>query len=113
MTVPESWFIYILECENGSFYTGITDDLVRRFKEHRKGTIKSKYTRSFKPVRIAGSWMLAGSKAGAMKIERFIKGMDKKKKYQLVNNPDMLPPLILKSTGLNLSVVDVHPEWLC
>jgi len=31
----QSWFVYIIEAENGHFYTGITTDLERRFKEHQ------------------------------------------------------------------------------
>ncbi len=33
----EYWFVYILECENGSLYTGFTADLARRYEEHLKG----------------------------------------------------------------------------
>ena len=36
------WTVYILECRDGSFYTGVTSDLARRLKEHREGT--SHYT---------------------------------------------------------------------
>ena len=31
------WFVYILECEDGLLYTGITNNLERRFKEHSQG----------------------------------------------------------------------------
>ena len=33
-----TWFVYLLECQNGKIYTGITTDLNRRFDEHLKGT---------------------------------------------------------------------------
>lgn len=39
------YFVYLLECVDGSFYTGITTDVKRRFAEHIKGT-GSSYTRS-------------------------------------------------------------------
>lgn len=32
-----NWFVYIIEAENGHFYTGITTDLARRFKQHQSG----------------------------------------------------------------------------
>ncbi|MEX2368830.1 MAG: GIY-YIG nuclease family protein [Candidatus Paceibacterota bacterium] len=38
-----SWFVYILKCEDGSLYTGITTDIERRLDEHQAGTA-SKYT---------------------------------------------------------------------
>lgn len=38
-----SWFVYILECGDGTLYTGISTDVDRRLREHRKGTA-SKYT---------------------------------------------------------------------
>ena len=48
------WYLYILECRDQSFYTGITDNLKRRFKEHkeRKGGHYTKYT---KPIKIIHS----------------------------------------------------------
>jgi putative endonuclease len=39
------WFVYILRCEDGSLYTGITTDLARRFKQHVEKT-GARYTRS-------------------------------------------------------------------
>ena len=109
--MSESWFVYILECENGSFYTGFTSDIARRLKEHVNGTIKSKYTRSFKPVCIAGCWHCAGSKANAMTVERLIKGMDRKMKETLVKNPDILAGIIHQRTGSEINVVGYRPEW--
>ncbi len=39
------YFVYIIECKDGTLYTGITTDLKRRFEEHKKG-IGSQYTKS-------------------------------------------------------------------
>jgi putative endonuclease len=38
------WFVYILECQDGSFYTGVTNDLDKRMKTHAEGK-GSKYVR--------------------------------------------------------------------
>lgn len=38
-----SWFVYILECQDDTLYTGITTDVDRRLEEHKAGTA-SKYT---------------------------------------------------------------------
>ena len=40
-----TYFVYMLECQNGELYTGITTDVRRRLKEHRDGT-GARYTRS-------------------------------------------------------------------
>ena len=43
--------LYLLECENGTYYTGITTDLERRFAEHVFG-IGARYTRANPPARV-------------------------------------------------------------
>ena len=45
-----SYFVYILECSDGSLYTGITTDLSRRLKEHNSPSGGAKYTRARQPV---------------------------------------------------------------
>ncbi|OHD71463.1 MAG: hypothetical protein A2W19_02705 [Spirochaetes bacterium RBG_16_49_21] len=97
-----TWFVYMLECENGSLYTGCTDDLARRFNEHRKGTGRSKYTRSFKPVRVAASWKIAGSKGSALRMERLIKGMDRKTKQALAHDPRKLRDIVPGISGSDI-----------
>ena len=46
-----SWYCYILECADGTLYTGITNDLDKRLAAHNAGTA-SKYTRSRVPVQV-------------------------------------------------------------
>ncbi len=48
-TGEDSWLLYIVECRDGSLYTGITNDLDRRLKQHNDGDA-SRYTRSRRPV---------------------------------------------------------------
>lgn len=45
------WFVYILECNDGSLYTGVTNDIERRVQQHNDGT-GARYTRSRRPVRL-------------------------------------------------------------
>ena len=47
----EPWFLYVLECVDGSFYTGISNNIERRLEKHNKGTA-SKYTRTRRPVKL-------------------------------------------------------------
>ena len=44
-----SWCLYLLECSDGSYYAGITNDLENRIKTHNQGT-GAKYTRGRTPV---------------------------------------------------------------
>jgi putative endonuclease len=90
-----NYWIYILRCSNGSYYTGYTTDMMRRYQEHVKGTAKCKYTRSFKPLNIAQCWMVPNDKSIAMKIENFIKKLTKKEKEQLILCPEKLVDLFL------------------
>lgn len=95
---PNYW-IYILRCSNGSFYTGYTTDITRRYQEHVNGTAKCKYTRSFKPLSIAQCWQVSENKNMAMKIENFIKNLTKKEKEQLILYPDKLVKLFPGQIG--------------
>ena len=49
-TKGRSWFTYILECSDGSYYVGITNDRARRLAMHNSGAA-SRYTRTRRPVR--------------------------------------------------------------
>jgi putative endonuclease len=102
----------MLECQNGSYYTGSTDNLSRRYEEHRKGTVKSKYTRSFRPVRMAGCWRLAGSRGAAMKIERLIQGMNRNMKNEVVAGPERLADIVREKYGddFNIAPYDFDPS---
>jgi putative endonuclease len=47
------WFLYLLECINGTYYAGITTDVAARFAAHQSGK-GARYTRANPPVRIIG-----------------------------------------------------------
>ena len=51
----KSWNVYVVECADGSLYTGITTDLNRRLAEHNSGK-GAKYTNTRRPVRLRDSW---------------------------------------------------------
>lgn len=82
------FIVYMLYCENNSYYTGYTNDLARRYQAHLGG--KCKYTRSFKPLTIAASWTIEGEKRDAMRIERYIKSLNRQKKEALLASPDSI-----------------------
>ena len=76
------WYVYIIECKDGSLYTGITDNLERRFQEHKTGK-GGKFTQAFKVNKLLYSESY-GSKNAALKREFQIKGWTRKKKLVLI-----------------------------
>ncbi len=104
-TEANCFYIYILECDNGNYYTGYTKDLVKRYQQHLTGTANSKYTRSFKPKRIAQCWQLFDEIGIALKIERFIKRQDKKTKKLLIQHPDRLREKASEKLKINLELL--------
>ncbi|MFI4963039.1 MAG: GIY-YIG nuclease family protein [Legionellales bacterium] len=84
------YWVYILLCDNNTYYTGYTNDLEKRFQAHKDGTSKCKYTRSFKPIRIAQSWEVAGDKSRAMHLERLIKNLSRSAKERIIAHPDQV-----------------------
>ena len=53
MKKEKIWYVYIVECSDGTFYTGITSDILRRMREHNYSNSKgAKYTRGRAPVEI-------------------------------------------------------------
>ena len=79
------WFVYILQCSDGSLYTGATTALRRRLDEHNNSNKGAKYTRTRQPVQLVWS-AECGSRSEAMKREASIKKLDRPKKLLLVNN---------------------------
>ena len=75
-------YTYIVECSDGSFYTGWTNDLERRMKAHNEGR-GAKYTKSRRPVKLA-YFETFQTKEEAMSRERQIKQMTRKEKEALV-----------------------------
>src|SRR6185312_11775950 len=66
-----AWFLYLLECSDGSVYTGIAVDVQARFDKHASGA-GARYTRSRKPVRVLASFELA-DRASASRAEYWVK----------------------------------------
>ncbi|WP_417738231.1 GIY-YIG nuclease family protein [Rosistilla oblonga] len=76
------WFVYILRCGDGSFYTGITKDIDRRLKQHNAGKA-SRYTRSRLPVEIIYREVQPDQSA-ALKRELAIKALSRPAKQSLI-----------------------------
>ncbi|HRK61297.1 MAG TPA: GIY-YIG nuclease family protein [Candidatus Omnitrophota bacterium] len=78
------WFVYVLECGNGALYTGMTNNLEKRIKEHKAGK-GGKFTRSFKVRRLVYSETCA-TKSKALKREAEIKKWSRNKKIKLIQS---------------------------
>ncbi len=76
------WSLYILECRDGSFYTGVTTDVERRLREHQAGTA-SRYTRSRRPLALV-HLEECGSRSQALARECAVKSLGRKAKEELV-----------------------------
>lgn len=75
-------FVYILECGDGSLYTGWTNNIEKRLKAHNNGTA-SKYTRARLPV-VLKYFEEQPDRSSAMKREYEIKRMSRSQKQQLI-----------------------------
>jgi putative endonuclease len=79
-----SYYLYILECSDKTFYTGITTNLERRVEEHNGSPKGAKYTRARRPVKLLYSEKYE-TRSEASKREYFIKKkMTRKEKVALV-----------------------------
>jgi putative endonuclease len=76
------YFCYIVECADGSFYTGWTTDPVRREKQHNRG-VGAKYTRMHLPVKLVYIEEVS-DRSAAMKRERKIKAYSHERKGRIV-----------------------------
>lgn len=81
--VPQQWFVYIIEADDGSWYTGVTTDVQRRFKEHQSGARGARYFRGRLPKTVVFAEG-AHSRASACRREAQIKSLSRRLKEQLV-----------------------------
>ena len=81
-----SYYLYMLRCENGSIYTGIAKDYLKRYEEHLSGK-GAKYTRANKVIKIERVF-LCDSRSIACSLESKLKKYTKKKKESVISKPD-------------------------
>ncbi len=86
--------LYILECGDGSLYTGITTDVERRLAEHAGGRRGAKYLKSRLPLKLVFEHPV-GSRSTALKLEARVKKLSRPLKLELVAGrmscDDLLP----------------------
>lgn len=77
------WHLYLIRTRQGTLYTGISTDVLRRFNEHCEGK-GAKYLRSRGPLTLVYQSKM-GSRALATKAEHRIKKLQKKRKEQIIS----------------------------
>lgn len=75
------WYLYILECNDGTLYTGITDHVPRRLEQHNTGK-GAKYTRGREPL-VLRYQETCGTHSQALRREIQVKRMTKSEKAEL------------------------------
>lgn len=80
-----SYFVYILKCSDNSFYTGITNDLGKRYNEHVEGFYKNCYTFKRRPLTLKFQQEF-NDVLQAIYFEKKIKGWTRAKKQALIND---------------------------
>ncbi len=79
-----AFYVYILQCMDGSFYTGYTKDIDARTRQHENGK-GARYTKAHRPQKLAYT-ELHDSRGQAMKREREIKKLSHQQKQDLINS---------------------------
>jgi putative endonuclease len=77
------WYVYIIECSDGTLYTGITTDVNKRIETHNKGK-GAKYTKTRLPVVLRATFD-GFDKSTAAKEEYRIKQLTRKEKLVIIN----------------------------
>ena len=93
-----SWGVYILQCGDGTLYTGSTDNLARRLTAHRAGK-GAKYTRGRGPLQLR-YWCQCKDRSDALRQEWKIKQLSRNEKWNLIANAE--ENLLLHTSGTNI-----------
>ena len=85
-----NYIVYLLECNDGTFYVGITNNIEKRLQTHNSGK-GAKYTKPRLPVKLLVKTKIIYSRSEVSKLEYIIKQLPKKEKIKYIkeiNNND-------------------------
>lgn len=90
--VEERWYLYLIECQSGAYYAGITKNLSARYQAHASGT-GARYTRANPPVRLLAHASFP-DRSSASRAEWRIKQLPREKKmtFLLESGGTVVPP---------------------
>ncbi|MEO6978406.1 MAG: GIY-YIG nuclease family protein [Mucilaginibacter sp.] len=90
------YFVYILLCNDNSYYTGVTNNIDRRMYEHENGLDPNSYTHKRRPLKLVFQEMFTDINQ-AIAFEKQVKGWNRKKKEAIIaGNWEFLPALSVK-----------------
>jgi predicted GIY-YIG superfamily endonuclease len=107
------WFLYLIECRDGSIYTGITTDVQARYATHLAGR-GARYTRAHPPVELL-AWQMHPDRSAAARAEWRVKNLSPVQKRQLARNLAMqiqLSPAIQLLHETRHAVLSTHSTQL-
>lgn len=91
------YYAYILKCADNFYYTGVTNDIEERFRQHQSGYNERSYTYSRRPVELVFQYEFNDIHQ-AIAFEKQVKGWNRKKKEAIINGEwDKLPELSMSS----------------
>jgi putative endonuclease len=91
------WHLYLVRCDDGSLYTGISTDVARRLREHRRGGVRAaSYFRLRTPMEVVFT-LRVGDRADASSAEYAIKRLTKPQKEQFVAGHLKLSDVLARS----------------
>jgi predicted GIY-YIG superfamily endonuclease len=93
-----TYFVYILRCADGTYYTGYTANLIRRYKQHQSGAIPRSYTKSRRPVELVWAGEFE-TKEEARTNEKKIKRWNTKRKEDLIREDEVQTAQIFENEG--------------
>lgn len=85
-----TWWVYIVQCSDGTYYTGISNDVQARIDTHNEGK-GAKYTRARLPVALVDSVSCPG-RVEALRLEAHVKKQPRNRKLSALH--DCIPPKV-------------------
>ena len=104
------YYVYMLRCRGGVYYTGLAADVDKRYRQHLSGK-GAKFTRAYPPEAIAAVWR-CGDKSTAAKVEYAIKRhLTHQQKDRLAAAPELLAALLPDTAawGAEADSCTLHP----
>ena len=97
--MPDIFYVYILHCADGTYYTGYSGNLPRRIKQHQSGSIPRAYTKPRRPIKLvwAGEF---DSKEDARAYEKKLKSWSPLRKEKLIAGDETNTTQIKKDQGI-------------
>lgn len=106
----QAWFVYILECADGTLYTGCTTDVERRLRQHNGDLVGGpKYTCHRRPCVIAATFPAVG-RGEAQSMESAVQAAPRAAKLALIHGTALLAKKCSGTSGYRVAYIRQHKE---